>query len=523
MRRLFKRPFALPAAFLLTYMVLDWISFVHPFGPFGITPWNPQIGFAFGCLLLLGRSCVPYVILAPVAADLLTRSEDVPVAFSMLISATSGGGYSATCLLLRRLRGQLRLPPQNLTDLTVLFAGAILSSAIVALCCISLYAANGLVAWSQFGAALTRLWVGDLIGITIVVPLMLAVLLREAAYRINWETLVHIALLVIAFALAFGLGDDHVPTFYILFLPIVLIAVRFGYEAVVFSLTGIQLALILVGQLKPMSALELTTLQGLLLVLSITGMTAGMLVSQQRRIERSLRQQQDVQARLHQMGSLGELTSLIAHEVNQPLTAAGTYTRIIHEGIASGLPSAKLQEVAGKAMHQVARAAQVIQRLRELVRLGRSQQESVHVSLIVAESLELLAPDLDAKKVNVEVSIPVDTPLVHVDRIQIEQVLLNLMRNSVEALSAGDARAGTISIAARTIAPAEVEVSVSDDGPGFPMEFSETLHELRSTKPQGLGIGLALSRTIVATHNGRFAITPQQRGVRIVFTLPVAR
>jgi two-component system sensor kinase FixL len=512
-------------AYTALYVFLDWISFVYPFGRLNITPWNPQIGFAFVMLLLGGGRLVPAVLVAPILADLITRPDDMPVPVSITVSLISGSLYALASLTLRNMSIRPELPPQRVRDLAVLLAAAGAAATLVAVFTVMAYVAFGLVLPEAALKAGARLWVGDMIGIVVCVPLGFTLLQRERWHVHSLELVINAALLIAVLVAVVAISHQHqLSYFYVLFVPVVFIAVRLGYEAVVISLATVQVALIAICRFSSMTAVEVTTLQGLLLVLAVTGMTAGILVSEQRRAERALRQQQEVQARLQQFGSLGELTSLIAHEINQPLTAAGTYTRMIVEARASALPEAKIDELAHKAAQQVERAGEVLRRLRDLVRLGRSQQETVAVQQILREAVGLIEQDLDqARPITLRLDIAEGVPPVFADRIQIEQVLLNLVRNAIEVLVESGRDGGLITVSARKAGANFVAFSVEDNGPGIPALQQETLRPLQSRKPHGLGIGLALSRTIVELHRGTFTIDTRAPGGLVRFTLPIGR
>jgi C4-dicarboxylate-specific signal transduction histidine kinase len=246
-------------------------------------------------------------------------------------------------------------------------------------------------------------------------------------------------------------------------LPIVWLAVRAGTEGVSVGIVLIQLGVILGVQLYSEEPRELIAFQAVLLVLSVTGLVAGELVTERRRAEARLRLHQESLERLARLGSIGELAAAVAHEVNQPLTAAGTYTRLLVEEVASG-DITLVSETARKAVTQIDRAAEVIRRLRALVRLDRSSRVSCALLSIVTQALALSQPQLDRANVTARVKISASLPLVLVDRLQIEQVLLNLVRNSIEAITEIGS-GGSILIEGAPVDENLIEVRISDSGP----------------------------------------------------------
>jgi len=277
--------------------------------------------------------------------------------------------------------------------------------------------------------------------------------------------------------------------------------------------------------LLPQGSKELDAFQALMLVLAVTGLVAGALVTERRRLETQLRLHQESLARLARLGSVSELATAVAHEVNQPLMAAGTYIRLVADTISSGnIDTAEVAETAKKAVSQVDRAAEVIRRLRALVRLDRSNRALVPFERIAEGMIDLCKPDLDQARVAAHANLAADLPPVMVDVLQIEQVLLNLVRNSIEAISDGGATGGSIWIKARRANNDFIEVHVLDSGPGFSLERIEMAFlPLSSSKPYGLGVGLSLCRSIVDAHGGRLWLEPRHHGASVHFTLPIAK
>jgi signal transduction histidine kinase len=205
------------------------------------------------------------------------------------------------------------------------------------------------------------------------------------------------------------------------------------------------------------------------------------------------------------------------------LTAAGTYSRLVADLTSStSADPAEVAEVAKKAAAQVDRAAEVIRRLRALVRLDRSNRAVCPLERLVREAIELCRPDLDRANVTAQFRQSANLPPVVVDMLQIEQVLVNLMRNSVEAIGGSGNLQGVIRIEAKPADREFVEVWVVDSGPGFPRERIENgFLPLTSSKADGLGVGLPLCRSIVEAHGGRLWLDAISHGASIRFTLPV--
>jgi len=324
----------------------------------------------------------------------------------------------------------------------------------------------------------------------------------------------------------FGVVEEQqFQLFYVLFLPVVWMAVRTGLEGVSAGILVTQLGLIAGIHLFPAGTFNVTSFQALMLVLAMTGLVAGELTGIG-----------EIQAAIirHRHPAAGLQVVLIARRtdgqtivqaLNQPLTAAGTYTRLVDEAINAGNTDPKMvAETAKKAVAQVERAAEVVRRLRALVRLDRSNRASWKLERAVKDTVELCQPDLDRHHVTIRSSIPGDLPSVMIDLIQIEQVLINLVRNAIEVLGESRNGRGSIAIEATAADPDFVEVRVIDTGPGFSNRILENAFvPLGSSKAEGLGIGLSLCKSIIEAHGGLLKLEGGAQGAVVRFTLPIAK
>jgi two-component system sensor kinase FixL len=508
--------------YLAAYAVLDWISFIEPYA-LGITPWNPGTGLSFVLLLLFGLRMIPFLLVSPLLADYLNQQFAMPWQVEILASVLVGGGYSIALTIL--LHPKLRFEPtlDSMRDLVLLMVVAVVSAAFVAIGYVSLTIAAGLLPPADFMPAALRYWVGDVIGITVIAPFALFALTRRRILPMTTETSLQFVAIGIALALVFGLAEEQqFQLFYVLFLPIVWLAVRAGSEGVSVGILVTQLGLILGIQLFPAGTFDVTAFQALMLVLAVTGLVAGELVTERRRTEAQLRLQQESHSRLARLGSMGELAAAVAHELNQPLMAAGTYTRLVNDAMsAAPVDVVTAAETAKKAVAQVERAAEVVRHLRALVRLDRSNRAPCRFEQILQEALELCGPALDRTGVTVRTDVAADLPRIMVDLLQVEQVLINLLRNAIEAI--GNMR-GSVVIAAKPFDAEFIEIRVVDTGPGFPPQLLESAFlPLSSSKAEGLGIGLPLCRSIVEAHGGRLWIDDRAQGGAVHFTLPIAK
>ncbi len=216
---------------------------------------------------------------------------------------------------------------------------------------------------------------------------------------------------------------------------------------------------------------------------------------------------QELQAELIHMSrftALGEMTSTLAHELNQPLAAVANYLkggrRLLDSGRAEAIPM--IREALDSAIEQALRAGQIIRSARDFVSRGESVRKFEDLATLVEEASALAL--VGAKEGGVRVSCKLDPRAKRVfgDKIQIQQVLLNLIRNAIEAMQEGVVRELTLST--RQVDRTTVEVIVADTGPGIsPQVAARMFQPFNTSKPQGMGVGLSISRTIAEVHGGR--------------------
>jgi integral membrane sensor domain MASE1 len=179
----FPRVFSLPgsvvgAAYVAGYVLLDWISFIDPFAPYGITPWNPPTGLSFVLVLLFGQRLIPLLFVAPFLADLTVRQLPFSWTLELAVTAIIGAGYSLALLFLLRPKTRFNPALSSLRDVFLLLATAAVSSALVAASYVGAVFAAGILPARDFGVACLRFWVGDVIGIAVIAPFLLIFLTR---------------------------------------------------------------------------------------------------------------------------------------------------------------------------------------------------------------------------------------------------------------------------------------------------------------------------------------------------------
>ena len=511
-------------AYLAGYVLLDWVSFLHPVASLGITPWNPPPGLSFALILLFGGAFLPWLFVAPFVADALVREFPLPIWAEVVTVTMIGLGYGAAALALTHPSLRFDVSLASKRDIFLLMAAAAFATALVALSYVFVVVSAGLLEPAQLLPAVIRYWIGDVIGIAVVTPFLLMVFTRRRMPLFSFEYLGPLGLLAGALWLVVGVETFRFQLFYLLFLPVIWMAVRFGLEGVTVALAVTQIGLIATIHASQQSALDVTAFQALMIVLALTGLAVGGLVDEQQRIENRLRLHQEALSRISRIGSMGEFAAALAHEINQPLMAIATYTRLAREAASPGtadLPT--VTEATAKAAEQVDRAAEVVRRLRNFIRLGRSERAVVALGEVVEQVERLLRPELQQCGIVLEVRLARDLPALQADSLQIQQVVLNLLRNAVESLIAAGRHDGRITIDAGAASPQRVVVSIRDNGPGFdPAFLDQGILPFATTKPNGMGLGLSLSRSIVEAHGGTLVLGGDARGAVVTFTLEAA-
>jgi two-component system sensor kinase FixL len=513
------------AAYLAGYVLLDWISFIYPFAHYNITPWNPPPGLSFVLVLLCGQRMMPYLFLAPLLADLITRQLPFPWTLELATTAIIGVGYSLALIFLLRPKTRFNPALPSLRDLFLLLATAAVSAALVAIAFVAALTVAGLLSVEDFFQASLQYWVGDLIGIVVITPFGLMLSTREPLVKASVETGAQFAAILIALLLVFGLSQEQeLQLFYIVFLPIVWLAVRSGLKGVTAGILVTQLGLIVGVLMLSKTTVDVMAFQLLMLVLAVTGLVAGAIVTERRRAEFLLRRHQDSFALSARLQSVGELAAAVAHEINQPLMAAGTYSRLVRDALHRERNSdPSIVQIADKVAAQLERASEVMRRLRALVRLDKSDRVLVMAGRIVNEALDLCQEELNCNGISCRTILEDNLPAVMVDVLQIEQVVLNVVRNAIEAMNETAPAGRMITIEAKQVKSGDVELSVRDTGPGFADgQMTAEFLPFATTKAQGIGIGLSLSRTIIEAHGGQLTAGGDARGAVVRFTLPAA-
>jgi PAS domain S-box-containing protein len=247
-------------------------------------------------------------------------------------------------------------------------------------------------------------------------------------------------------------------------------------------------------------------------------------ITAQVKADLQLRLQREEMARMSRVSSMGELTASLAHELNQPLTAIASNVAAGRRFLAQRSPDlAMFKELLDDVAADARRAGDIIHGIHHFVRKSEGVRRAVNLNEIIREVLRLLHSDLLGRGTAIETQLAPSLPSVDANAVQLQQVLLNLLMNSLEAMQATPAAKRRVVISTTCEADSSVTVGVRDYGCGLPKEdLDKVFTHFYSTKPNGMGMGLTIVRSIVEAHGGKLNAENSDEGARFFFRLPVA-
>lgn len=291
----------------------------------------------------------------------------------------------------------------------------------------------------------------------------------------------------------------------------------FCYGAPVFTHNKIFGAICLVGCQSTSSAFTLVDQD----ILQLMAQWIGGEIERKDAEEKALHHQNEL-AHVSRLGTMGEMASGLAHELNQPLTAIANYTRGCIRRLQSKTPDIPaIISAIDLSASEAERAAKIIKRLRNFVSKGDISKKPVHINDVIYMVAEITASDIKRNHIKLQLDLLNPLPLVKADHIQIEQVVLNLLRNSMEAMQ-GSPTPMAITVHTRE-AGGNIIVSVKDSGPGINGDsLNRLFHPFFTTKKQGMGLGLSISRSIIEAHGGQLElISGDHGGCLFEFMIPI--
>ena len=507
-RDLVLRGVVLPVAgYVLLYVALAWLSYARPALKPEITPWNPQTGLTVAFLLVYGPRFWPVTVIAALLSELLVSTSEVAIPLTLAACLWIGVIYGALTAVLRRLDLASSMPSARAAG-RMSVATAIAASA-VAVGYVGIFVAAGDVSTGDALRGMARYALADMNGILMLTPLIVLLGRREriGLLRTHWrEAAVQAASVIITLIILFFLpAADQLRFFYLLFVPIIWIALRWRIRGALFAVLAIQVGLIFAARVG-IHTPRFIDLQVLLLTLTLTALLLGAVVAESSAILHRLRERDAELARATRFAVAGELTSALAHELNQPITALVSYLRasdILASRHADADP--QLRATLEKSVNEAMRASDVLRKLRDFYRGGTVKRELVDFAALSTRVAAAFEENLRQAKATLVSTIDSSVPLLEGDATQLEIVLHNLIANAIDAVSRAPASQRRIELHA-TRSGDDLILRVEDSGPGIAAEVSREIFEpFVTTRAGGMGLGLAISRTLAQARGGELS------------------
>jgi two-component system, LuxR family, sensor kinase FixL len=509
---------ATASGLLMIWVLLDWASFIHGYKGSLITPWDPGIGILFALIVRGGIFHGLPLLAGIICAEFIVRQATLGVPMTLISAAVIASTYT-TAAIIARYHFRIDVELTRLRDIMILILTGMGGAIVVAVLLPLLLVAAGRFDIDDLIPSILRGFVGDAIGIAVVSPLTLRLWrlrrqLTPARVRSALpEAVAYVALIAAGLWVILDTRSQHGSNFfYLLFLPVIIAAVRHGFDGACFSLLATQIGLVLLLQRYGFDAETFTEFQTLMFVLTATALSVGAIVSEREQARRAFRdaeerlKQKEVDAtRAGRFNLVSAMASALAHEINQPITAARALARSIQHilrGATPDLPRADHNLAA--LVNHIDTAGSIVRRMREFLQRGPLMGD-VEVCRLLEDVLGLIGPEAATAQVNIELAVEDNLPPLRADPSQLEQVMLNLIRNSIDAIAGAKIRGGRIRLAAqRSVRSSHLEISVWDNGPGVSADIVARLFEpLTTSKPEGLGLGLSICGSIAAAHGGR--------------------
>lgn len=530
---------ALAAALLVAvYLLLEWLSFIHEHKGLPVTPWNPGLGVMFA-VMVMGRFYAPLaLIVGVVLAEAFVLRSDLEWPVILAISLIIACSYAAVARF-ARLRLRLDVGLHRLSDIVVLLLSGTAGAVITAILLTVLLMAVGHFEVRDILPASVPLLVGDVIGVGVMTPLLLRGALAwrntnlQHALRLAPEVAVFAVVITLVLWLILAVEPvNEYQFFYILFLPVVVAAIRHGLDGACLTLAATQLGLVGLLHRFGYDANAFIAFQTLMLALTATGLIVGVVVSERQAADDAfhaaaakLKEREAEATQAARFNLVSGMASALAHEINQPMTAARALARSAQQLLRASEPDlARADANLTTMIAQVDHAAGIVRRMRDFLRRGQPHFSTIEVPDLLDDALALARSEATARKVDIELVCEAGLPPIHGDRIQLQQVVLNLIRNAIDAIVSTGQSDGRIRVGAKLLPEsAGLEISVSDNGPGIrPDLVQQVFDPLTTSKEEGLGLGLSISASIIEAHGGRIWLHAHAPGAtEFRFVLPL--
>jgi signal transduction histidine kinase len=519
---------AIGGLFTAAYLGLEWLTRVHELEALGITLWNPAKALGLGLLLIEGIAYAPVLFLAALLVDFFIYGAAKGVLSTIATSAVVALGYAGVAVALRRGLGfaMNRTGPLNVIGLLVAVSAG---TFVIASVYCGLLVLFGDLPARQYREAVPHLWVGDTVGIVIILPVIMAVygsrqrLFDDRLRVLAIDAGIFLAGVLIALWLIFSVeGANDYHFFYLLFLPVSWIAMRTGFAGTAIGVCLVHLLLLASISWGGYPASTFMAYQLLVLALAFNGLLLGAVVDERRRSDEQLRERHAEVARMTRHATAGAMGVSLAHQISQPLSNVAMYLHVGRQQLAAkpGEP-ALVADSLDKATGQLRQAKEILERLRDFVSRGTLRPAPTDLDALTRKVVALAADDARAHGVAVRLEAS-SVPPVIVDALQLEQALINVINNGIDAATEASGAPGCVTVRV-TATQRGAMIEIEDNGPGVSDVVAANLFEpFVTTKQRGMGLGLALSRELIGAHGGTidWRRAGREGGARFTIELP---
>jgi signal transduction histidine kinase len=511
--------------FTAAYLGLEWLTRVHELEALGITLWNPVKALSLGLLLLKGIAYAPVLFVAALLVDLFIYGAAKSVASIIATSMVVALGYAALAAGLTRGLG-FAFGRSDLRNVIAILVTVPAGTFVISCFYCGFLVLFGDLSARQYWEAVRHLWVGDTVGIIIILPVAMALsgsvqrLLDTRSMALLIDTAIFLAGVLIALWLIFSFEGAHeYHFFYLLFLPVSWIAMRAGFAGAAAGVCVVHLLLLGCISWGSYPASTFMGYQLLVLALALNGLLLGAVVDERRRSDELLREQHAEVVRVTRHATAGAMGVSLAHQISQPLSNVAMYLHVGRQLLADRPADPKpVAESLEKATGQLRQAKEILERLRDFVSRGTLRPTPTDLSALTRKVVALAEDDARTHGVLVRLEAT-SVPPVTVDALQLEQTLINVINNAIDAAAEADRRPGCVTVRVAGI-DTSVRIEVEDNGPGVSDVVAKHLFEpFVTTKPSGMGLGLALSRELITAQGGTIDWDRIRPGGGALFTI----
>ncbi|QAU32710.1 ATP-binding protein [Janthinobacterium sp. 17J80-10] len=477
---------------------------------------HPAAGLAVFVLLRSGwRGLLPLAAAATLSSWVVPVLPDTP-AWSLFIGVLPLPGYFAIALFMRRhLEHGIFLASHK--GLLLWLAAATPASIFSGMLYASVVLGTGAIGADAWTDTLIRYGVAEIAGMVTFMSIAYCLADYESRFNlmakvVNWETAGYMALMVLILWTSMNQPPRESMAYYLLFFPLAWAAARQGMAGAVAATAALEVCVMAATYLPNAYAAKVPDVQVLVLTLTLSGFLIGIAVDVAQRASNELRQSL-------RLAAAGEMAGALAHELNQPLTALAAYGSACAKLIERDGGNPLLQKAVNAMVAESDRASNVLKRLRDFFRTGSTRLEVLQLAELIDAATPPFQEQARSEKIEFVIcNVPAATLLG--DRIQLEIVLRNLLANAFQAVTQQvENQARKVTVEAGTDGP-WIWIRIADNGPGIANKIRARLFEpFISLKSSGMGLGLAISRSIIETHGGTLSIEPSPHGV-LKITLP---